>query len=301
MRTAKLRAGKFPVDEALVQRLVATQFPHWGHLPARVVPLDGWDNWTFRLGADRKVRLPSAAPYALQVEKEARWLPELAAHLPLSVPTPLATGEPGEGYPWRWCIYDWLAGEPATRTRIRDLPQFAMDLGTFLTALWSVDTTGGPVAGEHSFYRGGDLAVYASEVRQCIESLQEKLDATAALATWEAALAAEPEGPPVWVHGDIAAGNLLVTDGKLTGVIDFGAAAVGDRACDLVIAWVFFDGKAREAFRQTVAADSGTWARARGWALWKALLLHARGLNQHPAEFPARTVIEAVLAEHATV
>ncbi|KKB85972.1 hypothetical protein VW29_05045 [Devosia limi DSM 17137] len=281
-----------------VQALVAAQFPHWAHLPVRPVLQGGWDNRTFHLGERMKVRLPSAQRYVAAVEKENRYLPGLAAQLPLPIPVPLAIGSPGQGYPYIWSVYDWLEGETASAQRIADMAGFAADLGEFLVALQAIDASDGPPAGEHNFHRGGALSVYDGETRACIAALGERIDGAAALAVWEAALAATWHGRPVWVHGDIAAGNLLVRDGHLAAVIDFGSSAVGDPACDLVIAWLLFSGESRSAFRRAVAADEAVWARARGWALWKALLVMAEDRNTPPAELPAAAIVETVLAEH---
>jgi len=291
--------GSVRIDAALVRRLIAEQFPRWAGLPIRPVGLDGWDNTTFRLGEDMSVRLPSAEGYAPQVEKEHRWLPKLAPLLPLPIPVPLAKGVPGEGYPYPWSVYRWIEGETATVARIEDPAGFATTLADFLAALYRVDPGGGPPPGRHNFFRGGLLTVYDAETRQALASLDGRIDTDAAGAVWEAALAAEWHGPSVWFHGDVAAGNLLVEGGRLGAVIDFGTSGVGDPACDLTIAWTFLPGRGREAFRAALPVDRATWARGRGWALWKALITLAEHLDTNPpeAEKPRRT-IERVLAEH---
>ncbi len=260
------------IDASLASRLVAAQFPQWADLPVSPVELDGWDNRTFRLGTDKSIRLPSAERYAAQVAKEQRWLPVLAPRLPLPVPTPLAFGVPGDGYPWDWSVYRWLDGEPAATAGIADANQFAVALAHFLTALQRIDATDGPVAGEHNFFRGGSLAVYDQETRQAIAALGDRIDVAAVTAVWEAALATRWRAAPVWVHGDVSAANLLVVDGRLSAVIDFGSSGVGDPACDMVIAWTLLSGRSRQAFRDAVAVDDATWARGRGWALWKSLI-----------------------------
>jgi aminoglycoside phosphotransferase (APT) family kinase protein len=283
----------------LVRRLIAAQFPQWAALPIRPVQFDGWDNRTFHLGPDMSVRLPSAAGYVAQVKKEHRWLPRLAPHLPLPIPVPLAMGVPGEGYPWPWSVYRWLDGEVATVARIADLRAFAATLARFLTALEGIDASGGPAAGPHSFWRGGPLTVYDAETRQTIAALDGEIDPAAATAVWEAALNATWPGPPVWVHGDVAVGNLLVTAGRLSAVIDFGCAAVGDPACDLVIAWTLLAGESRAAFVAGLPVEEAAWARGRGWALWKALITLAGSLHTDPEKAEeARRVITAVLADH---
>jgi len=281
------------IDAALVRRLVAAQFPAWAGLPVEPVLPGGNDNRTFRLGEGLSVRLPSHERYAAQAAKEQRWLPVLAPWLPLPIPAPAALGRPGEGFPWPWSVNRWLEGETARRSRPADWVTFARDLAGFLTALQAVDAGEGPAAGPHSFWRGGPLSTYDRQTREAIATLGDAIDGRTATAIWEAALAATWAGPPVWVHGDIAAGNLLVREGALSAVIDFGCCAVGDPACDLVIAWTLFEGAGPAAFRDAMAVDEATWARARGWALWKALILMAAGRHGEEAE----PVLGALVAE----
>ncbi|WP_027053357.1 aminoglycoside phosphotransferase family protein [Mesorhizobium erdmanii] len=290
--------GKLNIDAALVSRLVAAQFPRWKHLAIRPVEFGGWDNRTFHLGDEMTVRLPSAATYCLQVEKEHRWLPRLAPLLPLPIPVPLAMGVPADGYSWHWSVYGWIEGETAKWERIADLSQFAADLATFLIALKRIDPTGGPSPGQHNFFRGGPLTVYDGEARQAIAALGRRIDADAASAVWEAALAATWQGSPVWFHGDVSWGNLLVKKGRLSAVIDFGTSGVGDPSCDLAIAWTLFEGENREVFRSAVAVDDTTWARGRGWALWKALITVAGHTHNQAEVEKSRRVIDEILADH---
>ena len=279
-------------------RLVAAQFPQWADLPIKPAESDGWDNRTFRLGEDMSVRLPSAERYSGQVEKEHRWLPRLARLLPLPVPVPLAMGVPADGYPWYWSVYRWLEGDNATVARIDDLHPFATTLARFLTALQRIDPSGGPPPGRHNFFRGGPLAVYDTEARDAIASLHGKIETDAVTAVWEEALEATWRGMPVWLHGDVCAENLLVRGGRLRAVIDFGCSGVGDPACDLTVAWTLFSGESRDAFRAGLPADAATWARGRGWALWKGLITLAEHINADPLEAgKARRAIEAVLAD----
>ncbi len=287
------------IDAALVSRLVAGQFPQWADLPVRPVEHDGWDNRTFRLGESMTVRLPSHERYTQQVDKENRWLPVLAPHLPLPIPVPLANGDPAEGYPFGWSIYRWLDGEIAGVARIDDLTGFATTLAGFLNVLARVDPTHGPAAGAHNFFRGGSLETYDGETRRAIDALTGHIAADRAAAVWDTALAATWHGPSVWFHGDVASGNLLVRDGRLAAVIDFGTSGVGDPACDLTIAWTFLSGESREAFRARRSVDSATWARGRGWALWKALITLVQHLDADPVEAAtSRRVLEQVLDDH---
>lgn len=286
------------IDAHLVRRLIATQFPHWADLPIKPAASDGWDNRTFHLGEHMKVRLPSAPWYVAQVAKEYRWLPALAPLLPLPIPAPLAMGTPGEGYPWAWSIYAWLAGETASASAIADPHQFARDLGHFLVALQRIDATAGPPAGAHNFFRGGPLTVYDAETRRALDVLAGDIETDMALVVWEAALAATWTGTPVWVHGDVSAGNLLIENGQLSAVIDFGSSGVGDPACDVVIAWTFLDDASRQTFRAALPLDEATWARGRGWALWKALITLAEHRATNPVvEAQSRRIIDIVVAE----
>lgn len=280
------------VDADLAARLIAAQFPQWAAPPVRAVDRQGWDNRTFRIGDELKARFPREAGYAAQVGKEARWLPILAPHLPGRIPAPHGVGVAGEGYPFAWSVQDWIGGTPVGAARAHDVA-LAESVADFLAALRRAPAGGAPLAGAHNFHRGGDLAVYDAEARSAIEALRGEIDRLRALAVWETARASRWDRTPVWVHGDVAAGNLLMADGRLTAVIDFGCLGAGDPACDLVIAWTLFDGEAREAFRRRTELDADCWARARGWALWKAAITLAR--DRGDAE--ARRVIADVVAE----
>ncbi|MDI6097268.1 aminoglycoside phosphotransferase family protein [Actinoplanes sp. NEAU-A12] len=297
--TTNIADGRAGIDAALVRRLIAAQFPRWSGLPVTPVAVDGWDNRTYRLGDDMTVRLPTADGYVPAVAKENAWLPRLAPHLPVTIPSILATGEPGEGYPFPWSVRGWLPGETAAPERIPDMPGFARQVAGFIRALQRCDATGGPGAGAHSFHRGCSPASYDEETRRCLTALTGRIDTAHAARVWAAALEAPWRGRPVWFHGDIAPGNLLVVDGRLAAVIDFGTAGVGDPACDLVIAWTTFAGDSREAFRRAVAQDEGMWARARGWALWKAMLVLTGALADGDADLAAEHehVITEVLAD----
>ena len=297
------------ITASLVARLVAEQFPEWCELAVEPVEHAGWDNTTFRLGRELLVRLPSAGRYAAQVTKEQRWLPYLAACLPLPIPEPVGMGAPARGYPWPWSIYRWLEGEPATVGRVSDLVAVADDLAGFLAALYRIDSSDGPPAGEHNFFRGGRLSIYDTDAREAIAVLADRVDPQVATEAWEAALATAWQSAPVWVHGDVVASNLLVQGGRLSAVIDFGCCGVGDPACDLAIAWSFFFAESREVFRARIGLDEATWARARGWALWKALIILARQTEEGSGNAAhrfgwrqsAQDIIQDILAEHTQI
>lgn len=270
----RLVAGK-----ALVRRLVNDQFPQWSELPIRRVAPGGWDNDTFRLGDQLLMRLPTAAAYAGQVAKEQLWLPRLAPLLPVSIPTPVAQGRPAESFPWSWSIYRWIEGTPVGVDRRIGLRDLALDLANFLTALHRIDPAGGPPAGAQNFHRGGSLATYDRETRQAFARLVGHINCERATELWDIALASQWNRPPLWVHGDVSSGNLLLKQGKLSAVIDFGQLGVGDPACDLAIAWTLFRGESRNIFRSNLGLDVDSWNRGRGWALWKASIV-AAGLTK---------------------
>lgn len=291
--------ARIAVDAEQVRRLVADQFPEWAGLSVAPVPAGGWDNRTFRLGDGLLVRLPSAAEYALAVPKEQRWLPRLAPRLPVPVPVPRAQGVPGAGYPFPWSVYEWLEGEPASSRPARDPVELAEDLAGFITALHRVDASDGPRPGTHSWFRGGPLLTYDAQTRRALAELGDEVDQPAAARIWSRALASRWDGRDVWFHGDLARGNILLRDGRLSAVIDFGTCGVGDPACDLAAAWTMFSAEGRAAFRDRLAVDDGLWSRGRGWALWKALITCAehRGRTD-PAGVDARRALHEICAGH---
>jgi aminoglycoside phosphotransferase (APT) family kinase protein len=267
-----MHADEVDTDPSLVGRLVAAQFPQWAGLPIEAVPSGGTDNALYRLGDDMVVRLPRRERTTGTLKKERGWLPRLAPLLPLAVPLPLADGMPADGYPFEWSLYRWLKGEDATTERVTDLSRMAIDLARFIAALQEIDPTGGPSPGEHNFFRGEPLAARDAATRAAIVSLGGAIDVGAATAVWESALRApEWEHPPVWIHGDLDSRNLLIDDGRLSAVIDWGCLGVGDPACDVMVAWKVLSADTRDIFRTALSVDDSTWARARGWALSQAV------------------------------
>jgi aminoglycoside phosphotransferase (APT) family kinase protein len=262
------------LDAAVVHRLVAGQFPQWADEPVRPVGKPGVDNSTFRLGDDKMVRLPRFERWIGQVHREQRWLPVLAPHLPLPIPKPLAQGEPAEGFPYPWSVYEWLPGEPADPAGLTDLRQVAGDLAEFLRALRGIDTTGGPPPESSNGFRGCDLAderdspVVRNYMESRIARLEGVVDTRPIRELWDHTLATPVwSAPPVWVHGDPAPTNLLARDGRLSAVIDFGTLAVGDPAVDLIAAWTLLDADSRKVFRDALELDDDTWTRGRCWGL----------------------------------
>lgn len=265
------------------------------------VEFSGHDNCTFRLGEELLIRLPSAERYVAQVEKEQMWLPKLSPRLEMKIPSPVAMGQPNNDYPWPCSIYNWIEGDSVNTITLSntDLNQLAVDLAKFLKALQKIDPCGGPVAGEHNYHRGGLLSVYDESTKESLSKLGSFFDIELASQLWSTALSSSWQYPAVWVHGDVASGNLLVKDNKLTAVIDFGCMGIGDPACDLVIAWTLFSEGSRALFKKHMELDAATWQRARGWALWKAAFELAGFESKNNKEAQQRlNIITNVLQEY---
>lgn len=293
--SGKMHVAEVETDVSLVSRLLVAQFPQWADLPIEPVNSAGTDNAIYRLGDDMAVRLPRIHWATGQADKEHLWLPRLAPHLPLAIPVPLAKGIPGEGYPWHWSVYRWLEGENATIERVTDLRQAARDLAQFIAAMQRIDLAGGPPSN-----RGVPLEARDSFTREAIASLHGMIDTDAVTAAWEAALQVpEWQGPPVWIHGDLQGGNLLMNGGRISAAIDFGCLGIGDPACELSVAWNFLSAETREVFRAELPVDDATWARGRGWALSIGLIAlpYYKITNPVLANISRRAIAE-VLADH---
>jgi aminoglycoside phosphotransferase (APT) family kinase protein len=257
-----MHADELAIDEPLVRRLLADQFPEWAARPlTRVVP-QGTVNAIFRLGDDLSVRLPRRNGRTEPGGKELEWLRRLAPLLPLEIPVPVAQGRPSAEYPWLWDVFTWVDGDAVPVEQI-DAVEAARDLAAFVAALQHVDPTDAPPG------RGIPLAERDPEIRHWLTHFD---GGSWVAAEWERALAAPPwDGPPVWHHGDLDVRNWLVRDGRISGVIDWGAMGVGDPACDVMVAWKLHSRAARDAFRAALPTDDATWERARGWALSQAV------------------------------
>jgi aminoglycoside phosphotransferase (APT) family kinase protein len=291
-----MHADELEIDEALVRRLLRGQYPDWADLALERVRSAGTDNAIYRLGPDRVIRLPRIRGARKQIEADQRWLPSLAPLLPLSIPEPLEVGRPDEGYPWPWAVHRWLEGENARIDRLDDPREAASALGRFVAAMQRVDLEDRPPPG---MGRGGPLATRDEEMREAIAASEGLVDIVAATAAWDSALG-QPEWdrPPVWVHGDLHAENMLASDGRLSAVIDWGCLGVGDPACDVMAAWLYLSGDTRDAFRAELEVDEATWARARGWALSVGVIALPYYLSTNPVfAAVARHAIEQVLAD----
>jgi aminoglycoside phosphotransferase (APT) family kinase protein len=295
------RPQEVNITVELVRRLIDSQFPQWSQLPITPVAESGWDNRTFHLGDELSIRLPSAQEYHEQVEKEQKWLPKIAPHLPLPISQPIAQGVPTEEFPWNWSIYKWLEGVSANQLSFSDnaLETIAVQLAQFLAALHQYDPDEGPIPGLHNWWRGAHPSVYDLETQSLINELKEFIDPDKATLLWNRAISSTWQHDPVWVHGDVASGNILIKDDKISAIIDFGCMGVGDPACDLTIAWTFFKGNSRKLFKENLPLDEETWARARGWALWKALYQMSQLKEKSGAAFAKQQrIIKDVMDEH---
>ncbi|MDT7539943.1 MAG: hypothetical protein QOI82_3528 [Actinomycetota bacterium] len=284
------------VTDELVRRLLAAQLPTHGHLPLTRLDTWGTDHVIYRLGDAMSVRLPKIGWAAEQGERESRWLPVLAPHLPVQVPTPAFVGEPAYGYPFRWYVAPWIEG--ANPRADDDLSLLAIDLASFVRAMRRVVVGDVPLAGDGQ--RGGPLQPADASIRSRAEELRHETDVDALLAAWDAGrLATAWDGPPGLVHGDLMDGNLLVRDGRLVGVIDWTGPLAGDPAIELIAGWSMFDARCREIYFDALGfVDEPTRLRGRAWAVSAAVnaIPYYRDTNPDIVERSWRT-IRAVLAD----
>lgn len=275
----RMHGDEVEVDDALVRRLLVTQMPDIADRPLTVVEPWGTDNGIWRLGDDLVVRLPRIHWATGQIGRDAVWLPRLAPHLPVAVPEPVAVGEPGDGYPYRWAVHRWIPGTGAALDLVEDPVTFALDLADLVRKLQAVPADGAPAAR----HRARPLHTYDEATRWVIDSASHLIDAATATAVWDEALAATPYGDaPVWVHGDLE-GNCLVRDRRLCGVVDWGSACAGDPAVDVQVVWSpLFTDESRRAFLDALEVDDATLARSRGAAINQACAALPYYLDTYP-------------------
>ena len=274
MSANRIHADQLDMDEFLVRRLLADQFPQWADLPVSAVPTSGTENAIYRLGDEMVVRLPYRPVRDDQIEKLDRWLPRLAPRLPLSIPEPLARGAPSKEYPAAWSIVRWLDGEEASLARLHDPVGAAKALAEFVRALMAIDATGGPAPGTHNFWRGVPLAARDEMTRRSIRESSGLVDTEAVTRAWERDLAAPVwDAPPTWLHGDLVPDNMLLNDGKLSAVIDWGGLGVGDPAIELLPAWIC---SVAQAAKRTAKRSASTTQPGRGVEDWRCPLQLSR-------------------------
>ncbi len=302
------------IDLGLVRALVDRALPEYASLPISRLRASGSTNALFRLGDELLIRLPRQPGGSATIEKEARWLPHIAPLLPVSVPEVVAVGEPDLGYPERWSVVRWLEGDFPT---VADPASYAdptptalaRDLAAVVTALSDIPVPPGALADpELRMYRGAPIGSMDGGTRRSLAECRDisglDLDFDAVLRMWELAMALpEPgsESSPRWYHGDLLAENLLVRDGRLAAVLDFGGLAVGDPTIDLVVAWEVLDPAAREVFRRAVGVDDATWLRGRAWALALAVMTFPYYWSTMPERCASRlAIVRSVLADAAS-
>jgi aminoglycoside phosphotransferase (APT) family kinase protein len=281
-----LHDDEIPIDTGLVRALVNRAMPHNVDLPVRRLDSSGSSNALFRFGENLLVRLPRQPGGSATIAKEAKWLPVLGPSLPVGVPEVVAVFEPDRDYPERWSVVRWIDGEhpevvtPETPADPRR-GDLAADLAEVVKALGRADIPS-EAAGDPDlhWYRGEPLATMDAVTRQNIERCRAlgdfSFDLDAAERLWDEAMrlpGAKDRSAPRWYHGDLAAENLLVRDGRLAAVLDFGGLSIGDPAVDLAVAWEVLDRPAREVFRRKLGVDDATWLRGRAWALCITLMI----------------------------
>ncbi len=260
------------ITPSLVHSLVSAQFPRWSELPIRPVDVQGWDNRTFRLGDLLAVRLPSADGYVAGLVREEHTLAILASRFHVAIPRVLATGAPSAAFPRPWSVREWMDGHTLSAVDPRERDTAITSLGDALHELQACDTVGGPWAGSASAYRGCHVSVVGEQIPGPLSLLSRDL-AERCRALWDAAVTTVWTGPPVWVHGDVAPGNMLFdSDGRLTALIDFGQTCVGDPACDLAFAWLSCSSVERDRLKARLELPEDAWLRGAAWAMWKTLI-----------------------------
>jgi len=308
--TGALHDDELAIDEALVRSLLTASCPAYSGLPLHRLDASGSSNALFRLGDHLLVRLPRQPGGTSAIESEQRWLPYVAASLPVPVPEVLAVGEPGFGYPERWSVVRWLEGEVPSGPARGEAPRsgLARDLAAVVIGLRELPVPDGAVTDPRlRWYRGRPLAGMDGSTRTAIAECRAidglDLDLDACTDVWEATMRLPGVGDdvaPRWHHADLVAENLLVRDDRLAGVLDFGGLAVGDPTVDLVVAWELLDPAARGTFRRLVGVDDATWLRGRGWALALGVLTFPYYWSTMPARCAQRLALtRAVLADAA--
>lgn len=264
-----MHEGEISVSDATVHRLLADQFPAWSSETLTRLPPSGTDNQLFRLGDDLLIRMPRINWAAAEAERQHYWLPRLAEHLTLPIPAPIALGEPGEDYLWHWTVVPWFEGATPTAETF-DPDEWAVSLAAFVCELRAVPAMDAPLKTEG---RGAPLESLDEWVRTWTARADPaEVDRDAVLAVWRDALDAPAwDGDPVWFHGDLHDGNLLVRNGRLSAVIDWGAAGRGDPAVELNAMWGYLPWVASELYREKVGLDEAAYRRSRGYALAPAI------------------------------
>jgi aminoglycoside phosphotransferase (APT) family kinase protein len=289
-----------PTAEVIIELPMVLALLQEQHRDLADLPLikigEGWDNTLFRLGNELLVRIPRRAASAALIENEQRWLPLLSRRLPLPVPAPLRAGHPGFGFPWSWSVVPWFPGHTALHARLDDPATAAVVVARFLHALHEP----APADAPQNPWRGVPLVARAKPLQEDLNEVGNLVNRVAVVELWERVVVTPPrKGPPAWIHGDLHPGNLVVSNGRLSAVIDFGDLCAGDPATDLAVAWMLLPPSARSIFRNAYggsrAVDDDIWKRARGWALALGLAYLAAARDDERMAVLGRTTIEAAV------
>ena len=291
------REGRFEVDDKLARTLIDSQFRQWSRFPLEKFISSGTDHIIYRLGDELAVRFPVSTAAGDQAAKEQIWLPRMTGFA-VVIPKVIGVGHPANEFPFAWSVMNWVYGNDATTDAIVDWVKAANDLGQFVTELRNQNSFGAPMAGKHNAFRGTALINLDHIARNAIDALGDVFDQANLLHIWEQALDVHPwTAPPVWIHGDIHAANIVMRNGHIAGIIDFGLMGVGDPACDLAPAWSFLPSHARDTFRAAADVDDKTWQRGKGWGFYIGVIALSYYRNRNPilsdiAEKAIQAVIE---------
>ena len=302
---ARMHDGQVDVDVATVAALIARQFPEWSGLPVRPAPSSGTVNAIFRVGDGLAARLPLVVddPQTADavMRREADAAREFALVTRFPAPMTTAMGAPGAGYPGPWCITTWIEGEPATPDALAHSPEFAGDIAALIRELRAAPVGGRSFQGRG---RGGDLRDHDEWMATCIRQSEGLLAVDQLAATWAAFRELPRDAPNVMSHTDLIPANLLVSTGRLAGVLDVGGFQPADPARDLVAAWHLFEeparGELRAALRDGIRPDGDEeleWARGAAWAFEQAMGLVWYYRNSNPAMSAlGRSTLRRILA-----
>ncbi|HEV3268408.1 MAG TPA: aminoglycoside phosphotransferase family protein [Acidimicrobiales bacterium] len=281
------------IDAALVESLLASQFPHLSELDCRHVA-EGFDNSLWRLGDDLVVRVPRRAAAVELTLNELRWLPNVAAHVTLRTPLPLLEGVPDQGYPWHWSITSWIEGVPGDQIDLDDNGDAAEALATFLREI-HVDA---PTDAPRNPVRGVTLSARTDIFKERLAQVKSLIEGEPLLDLWDECVAAPTwSSSPRWLHGDFHPANTVYRDGKLVGVVDFGDLCAGDPATDLAGGLMSLPFHALDDFFGSYRfVDSATLQRTIGWALLFGVFMVTLGVDSRPSYLPVgqRTLLNAV-------
>ncbi len=276
----------------LVKQIIDNYAKDYSGLEIKEVDYPGHDNFTYRIGNEFSIRLPSGKSYAKQIVKEQKWVNYLQDNMSMPLPKCVLYVPSCDLYEFGFIINKWIDGDVAFYENDLNKILVAKDCAKFLKELHKIDSTGAPKAGEHNFYRGGDILVYEEEALMCIEKTKEVFDEEILKEVWRLGANSKLILKNVFVHGDFEATNILVKNDRLSAVIDFGILGVGEPSCDLAMYWTFFECESASAFKNELNLSNEIWLRARAWVLWKQLLVYTNDNSERAKDIVNRIIKE---------